>query len=114
MSNKTVIAKDVQNWDDARKLIFDKIFEIVQEAKYRGPTFEIMSYMYLTTRLILRYHDCHQVFDFDYFDSGTTEPNTIEMSKFFTEDFTSEQKSSNSMDFADRYSRDKPEIKKAP
>lgn len=110
-TQKYEIAKDVQNWDDARKIIFDKIFEILQSDKYRISTYEIMGYMYLSTRLILRYNDCFQIFEFNYYDADCKTPNIVQMEKFFTEDFTSEQRMENNKDFSDRYKRDQPEIK---
>lgn len=111
-TTKIELAKDVKSWTDARKIIFDKIYQIIEDNQNCG-TYEIMGYPFLSVKLILRFHDCFQVFEFDYFGNDCVKnQNTIQLEKFFTEDFISDEQMNNTKDFADRYNRDKPEIKK--
>lgn len=66
-------------------------------------TYELLGYKYLTQRLILHFHDCKRVIDFELCDGD------IKSTSFFTEDHTSESRHQSMVDFDNRFSVDKPD-----
>jgi hypothetical protein len=71
-----------------QKEIFNQIGEIIKNTN--ASTYTITGYKYLETRLVLHFHDCNQVFDFNIVNSD--EGKKLEVTNFFTKDINHEER----------------------
>jgi hypothetical protein len=91
--------------NEFRTKAFADIDSIIESSN--AHSFEILGWKYIGIRLILTYHDCRQVFDFDFIQSD--DGGELKMTKFFTKDFTLEERSEAMKAFDKIYNRDLPE-----
>lgn len=73
------------NWTEARKLIFEEINSKIENSNVTN--YRILGYKFLSVKLVLEFDDCHQYFEFNYFDNFTTIPCELHVSHGFTKDF---------------------------
>ena len=70
------------------KAIFERISQIIGDS-HQVVNFTITGYKHLSTRLVLHFRDCNQVFDFEEIDGTLVEKS------YFTKDQTHEEFLSN-------------------
>ena len=104
----------ILNWKEYRVILFQEIQEWIENSNCMS--YSILGYKHLDTKLILHYHDCNRVILFEFFQIGEGYVNEdiskqIQVTAFYTEDFTSEQRISQAKAFSDHWNEDKPEIK---
>lgn len=97
----------ITNWDAYRAALFQRIDKIVNSNgnRYKCIRYTILGRNFLDTRLILHFDDCNQVFDFSYNEGE----QKIDETKFFTKDFTHEERMEQLTRFDNYASEDKPE-----
>jgi hypothetical protein len=111
---KVMKIEKVLSWKEYRVILFQEIQEWIENSNCSHYT--ILGYRHLDTKLILHYHDCNRVilFEFNQIGEGYTNEDIskqIQVTAFYTEDFTSEQRIEQAKTFNDRWYEDKPEIK---
>jgi len=79
---------NITGWDEFRKQLWVEVGTILDESKYKSISYTIVGRNFLDTRLVIHFHDCHQVFDFTF----NEEDKTMEISRFFTKDMGHEDR----------------------
>jgi len=89
------IVNNIAGWDEFRKELWIQIGKILDNSKYKPISYTIVGRNFLDTRLVIHFHDCHQVFDFVF----NEEDKTMEITKFFTKDMEHEDRMKHSGEF---------------
>jgi len=89
--------------------IFERIAQLIKNSNVS--TYIISGYKHLETRLVLQFHDCNQVFDFNQFRNEAGEWE-VEETSFFTKDIESHEERMGIMKaFKELHEKEIPEIK---
>lgn len=94
---EVILKNEVKSYTEARKIVFDKIYSIIEENSYYSFTYEILGYPYQSTKLVLRFSNHFQIFEFAYMLN-----RSITLKEFRIE-FTDEQELNNIKDFSTRF-----------
>lgn len=99
----------MKNFTEFRAYVFGQMTRIIDDRNCS--TYRIMGYKYLSQKLILEYHDCYEVFEWDFIpnDADLDVGGEVRFKKFFTKNFDNRTRPAARKRFTIDYDREKPE-----